>query len=410
MQSSPLAARQPPGLARADGQAAAVSTDEILGDALRAVRTQLQMDVAFVSEFERGRRVFRQVDPQDGACPVKVGGSDPLEESYCQRVVDGRLPGLICDATQNPEALTLPVTTALPVGAHLSVPIRFSDGSVYGTFCCFSYQPNHLLAERDLRTLRILADFAGRLLEEQVKARRTHEIVESRLRTVLSERLFGIVYQPIFDIVRHRVVGHEALTRFSAEPVRTPDRWFAEAAEVGQLERLELAVIEAALKGLEHFPPDAYLALNISPETILDGEMARVLEGWPLQRLVLEVTEHASVADYGRMAATLAPWRRAGLRLAVDDAGAGYSSFRHILKLKPDVIKLDSSLIRDIDRDQDSRALAAALIRFAQETGSQIVAEGVETEAELEMLRRLKVDNAQGYLLGRPMPLAGGRH
>jgi len=218
--SSPATGRSPVP-ARAEQPDAARTTDQILGDALRAVRTQLQMDVAFISEFDHGRRVIRQVDAQGDSGPLRVGGSDPLEESYCQRVVDGRLPGLICDATLNAEALTLPVTTALPVGAHLSVPIHFSDGSLYGTFCCFSYQPNHALAERDLRTLRILADFAGRLLEEQVKAKKTRDLLASRLEEVMRDRQFGIVYQPIFDVVRQRVVGQEALTRFSAQPQRS---------------------------------------------------------------------------------------------------------------------------------------------------------------------------------------------
>jgi EAL domain-containing protein (putative c-di-GMP-specific phosphodiesterase class I) len=101
----------------------------------------------------------------------------------------------------------------------------------------------------------------------------------------------------------------------------------------------------------------------------------------------------------------LEPLRRKGMKLAVDDAGSGYASFRHILKLKPDVIKLDISLIKKIDSDSCSRALAAALIRFAEETGSHIVAEGVETQAELDVLRELKVDKVQGFLLGRPMPI-----
>lgn len=266
--------------------------------------------------------------------------------------------------------------------------------------------PNGALDERDLNLLRVFAAFAGRLLEQQVMARREREQVEHRLRTVLRERLFGIVYQPIFDVVRHRVVGYEALARFSAEPVRTPDKWFGEAAEVGLQEPLELAVIEKALEGLEHFPADTYLSLNVSPETILGGALGQALAGRPLRRLMLEVTEHALVADYSRMSSELAPLRKGGLMLAVDDAGAGYASFRHILKLKPDVIKLDSSLIRKIDTDKDSRALAAALIRFAEETGSKIVAEGVETDAELDMLRHLNVNKAQGYLLGRPMPIA----
>lgn len=385
-----------------------LTTDEVLGDALHAVRTELGMDVAFVSEFDQGRRWFRQVDPRDRACPVQVGGSDPLEDSYCQRVVDGRLPGLIRDAMQLPEARALAATAALPVGAQLSVPIRFSDGSVYGTFCCFSHRANPALDERDLRTLRILADFAGHLLEPQVRARRARERLAWQIDTILGGRQFDIAYQPIVDVEHERVVGHEALARFTAEPARTPDQWFAEAAGVGLRERLELGVIEAALEGLGHFPDHTYLSLNVSPETILARALGRVLAGQPLRRLMLEVTEHDLVADYARIAAELAPWRQGGLRLAVDDAGAGYASFRHILMLKPDVIKLDSSLIRGIDRNLDSRSLAAALVRFAGETGSLVVAEGVDTEAELAVLRRLGIGLVQGYLLGHPLPIGRG--
>lgn len=118
--------------------------------------------------------------------------------------------------------------------------------------------------------------------------------------------------------------------------------------------------------------------------------------------IVLEITEHSTVQDYDKLEYTLRPLRARGMRLAVDDAGAGHSSFRHILRLQPEYIKLDISLTRNIDADPARRALAAALIGFASETGSELIAEGVETEAELATLRALGIHKAQGYLLGRP--------
>lgn len=120
---------------------------------------------------------------------------------------------------------------------------------------------------------------------------------------------------------------------------------------MGLQKELEIALIEAALQGFDRLPADSYLSLNVSPETILSGAVGEVLASQPLDRLMLEVTEHALVQDYERLAEALEPLRREGLRLAVDDAGAGYASFRHILKLKPDVIKLDASLIRNVDSD-----------------------------------------------------------
>lgn len=383
--------------------------DEMIADILSAVRVQLRMDVAFISEFENGRRTFRHVDVRqrgNDAGPPRPGLSHPLEESYCQRLVDGRLPELIPDTLREPAATALPVTQALSIGAYMGVPIRFSDGRLYGTFCCYRNEADKTLNDRDMDFLRLFATVAGRLLEQQVNARKSRAEMLARVRSVIDEMRFSMVFQPIVDVVEHRVVGYEALARFAIAPSRPPDQWFEEAGHVGMQDKLEAAVISLALESLDRLPEEVYLSINMSPTTILNGTLGEVLKGQPLKRLMLEVTEHVSVDDYGKIAEHLAPLRQQGLRLAVDDAGAGYASFRHILKLGPDLIKLDSSLIRRIDKERNNRALAAALIRFAEETGSKIVAEGVETEAELRVLRELKSNNAQGYLLGRPLPIS----
>ncbi|UPQ83920.1 EAL domain-containing protein [Pseudomonas knackmussii] len=382
-----------------------LSLSEMLAETLHAVRSHLGMDVAFISEFRGGSRVFRYLDGNFVPLQLAVDASDPLEDSYCQRVLDGRLPELIQDAALLPEALALPVTEALPVGAHLSVPLRFSDGRVYGTFCCFSTTPDGTLNERDLSTLRLFADFAGRLLERHALSELKYAETFARIRSVIDQRTYSVVYQPIVHLLENRVVGYEALARFSATPLRSPDIWFTEAGSIDLQAELEIALIEEALKGLVFLPEHAYLSLNVSPSTILTGALTGALVGQPLTRLMLEVTEHVSISDYQLVAEALEPLRKQGLRLAVDDAGAGFASFRHILMLKPDVIKLDGSLIRNIDSSLGCRALAAALVRFAEETGSKVVAECIETDAELAVLRELKVNKAQGFLLGRPAPL-----
>lgn len=387
-----------------DYPAATQLIDQLLMDALNTVRTSLDLEVAFISEFRSGRRIFRYVDSDTGFCPLHIGDSDPVDQSFCQRVVDGRLPELMTDARENPEARTLQVTTQMPIGAHLSVPVRL-NGEVFGTFCAFSRQPRASLDQGDLMLVRMYADFVGRILGRIVRDQGNMLERRERIRQVLDQQLFHMVYQPIFHVGMNKLVGHEALTRFTIQPGRPPDYWFNEAGEVGLQVDLEIAVIRRALADLVHFPEATYLSFNVSPQTILHGSVLDVFEGCPLDRLMLEVTEHASIDDYGIIAEKLSSLRQRGLRLAVDDAGAGYASFRHILKLKPDVIKLDSSLVAAIDKDGGIRALAAALIRFAEETGSKVVAEGVETEQELQVLRQLKVNKAQGYLLGRPGPL-----
>lgn len=379
--------------------------DEVVLDALCAIRLHLDMEVAFIAEFSGGRRRFRYVDSTLENAPIAVGDSDPLEQSYCQRVVDGRLPELIHDASLIAEALELPATLSVPVGAHLSVPIRLGDGQLYGTFCCFSTQPDFTLGDRDLAIMHLFADFASRQLGRDLAAERRRQEMRQRISSVLEAKSFTSVYQPIVHLIDNKIVGFEALTRFWSRPIRSPDVWFNEAAEVGLSEQLEMAAIAKALTILSQIPDELYLSINVSPKNILSGAINAALQDVPLQRIVLEVTEHVAIPDYSQFGHCLAPLRDRGIRLAVDDAGAGYASFLHILKLKPEIIKLDISLIRNIDTDITRRALATALVGFAQETGSQLVAEGVETAPELAALKQLLINTAQGYLLGHPLPL-----
>ena len=382
-----------------------IATRPPLERGLSAIRRHLGMEVAFISQFVDGRRVFRHVDADSPEVPVQVGASDPLEESYCQRVVDGRLPELIPDACLDTEALTLAATRALPVGAHLSVPIRLADGQVYGTFCCFSRSADHTLTHRDLDMMRVFAQMAAEEIQDALTAREARRLVEDRIEAVCNADGLQMVYQPIVDVSNARVGGFESLARFSPQPQRSPDVWFAEAAHVGRAVEMETKAIRLALGALAQLPPDIYVTVNTSPETIVSGQFASVLRGFPLERIVVEVTEHQVVERYEDIAAVMLPLQSQGLRVAIDDAGAGYASFRHILNLHPNIVKMDYSITHCIDSDRSRRALAAAMHGFAAETGCHIVAEGVETTAELETIRRLGIGRAQGYHLGRPMPL-----
>lgn len=381
------------------------SVEDSVQDILHAIRSHLKMEVAFLSEFAYGKRFFRYVDASCPDHPVKVGGSDPLEESYCQRVVDGRLPELMTDAALYPAAAELPVKAALPVGAHLSVPVKLSDGRIYGTFCCFSHAPDQTLTERDLDVMRLFAHLAAKQIEQHVFVCEQRLEIEQRIKSILGQDSLFAVYQPIYHLSQNSIAGFEALSRFAVKPERSPDIWFNEAGKVGLGVALETKAIRVALQGLRQLPDEVYLSINISPEAILNGAIGNAFKDMPLNRLVLEVTEHALIDSYEEIAAAILPLRNGGIRIAVDDAGAGYASFRHILNLAPDIIKLDMSLTRNIENDRSRRALAAALIRFAEETGSKIVAEGVETASELRMLRQLGDVKAQGYLLGRPMSI-----
>lgn len=229
-----------------------------------------------------------------------------------------------------------------------------------------------------------------------------------RIREVLDGGLIRMVFQPIADLRDDRVAGLEALARFDLEPSRTPDVWFDEAQAVDLREELELAAVNMALDGLEHLPPGTYLSINLSPETVTSARFAEMLPMLPAARVILEVTEHARVQDYGALGEALHDFRARGGRLAVDDAGAGFASLKHILRLAPEVVKLDREVAQGIDVDRPRRALASALVSFASDLGAQVVAEGIETEAEVDALRGLGVTYGQGYYLARPGPIPPG--
>ncbi|MBW3668045.1 MAG: EAL domain-containing protein [Actinobacteria bacterium] len=380
-----------------------VPAREVLPRLLRAAREHLRMEVAFISEFVDGDRVFRHVDAASSGAPVRVGGSDPLEESYCARVVDGRLPQLMVDAGRVPEAAALPATAALPVGGHISVPLVLSDGRVYGTFCCFRADADESLNQRDLEIVRMFADVATAYVEADVSERHRRAAVEERIAAAIEvDGSLRTVFQPVIGLRDGALLGVEALSRFDVRPYRAPDVWFAEAASIGVGARLEQAAVRSAVRGLSLLPESAFLAVNVSPEAVMAGVLDDVVARVDVSRLVLEMTEHAAVADYELLEAALRPLRRRGALLAVDDAGAGYASFRHILRLRPEWIKMDASITRGIDDDPARLALADAMVGFAGRIGSSIIAEGVETPGELRVLESLGVTAAQGYHLARP--------
>ena len=223
-----------------------------------------------------------------------------------------------------------------------------------------------------------------------------------RIEDVLHNGPLRMALQPIIDINRDTLVSVEALARFSDD--RAPDIWFREAHDTGLGLELELLAVQTALQLLPSLPPTVSMSVNASPALILDERFPAALTSAAvdLARVVIEITEHEAIVAYEDINAALAPLRQQGVRLAVDDTGAGYASFNHVLHLRPDVIKLDRSLLGNISVDPARRALVTAIVLLALELDAVITAEGVETPDQLATLRSLGVDRVQGYLLARP--------
>ena len=403
--SGVVATKPKPGL---DGLAelARLSLDgssEAIERILSLARAALDMDVALVGSFD-GEYVIQAIDGESEFFDLEPGSRIPAEKTYCQRMIQGALPHLVTDALEDERTADLPVTRESGIGAYVGVPIRLWDGTLYGTLCCLSRSAEPSLNERDVRFLRVLAEILADQLDREQLESEKRKLEWSRIRAVLDRGSVDVEFQPVFDLNDCKIVSLEALARFWTEPMRSPAAWFAEAAEVGLGTELELAAITSALERLADFPPDVALALNVSPATALDWRFVDLVIDFAPQ-LVIEITEHAQVDDYDALQVALAPLRKRGAKLAIDDVGAGFANLRHILRLAPDIVKLDLSLTSEIARDPAREALASSLVGFASGVGASIAAEGISSDEDLTLLRSLGVNYGQGFYLARPSPL-----
>ena len=241
-----------------------------------------------------------------------------------------------------------------------------------------------------------------RRVTQAMTAERNVAAARRRLANLFDGPGVTIALQPIVDLATGRLAGVEALARFSDG--RGPDEWFGDARTAGMTGQLDRLTFASALELLPTLPEECYLSVNASPELLTETTLVDELgnQSIPLERLVIEITEHVPISSYPDLHAALANLRRRGVRLAIDDTGAGYASLNHVLQLKPDVIKIDRSLIANITGDPARRSLVTALVLLALDLGATVTGEGVETPSELETLATLGVDCGQGYLLGHP--------
>ena len=263
-----------------------------------------------------------------------------------------------------------------------------------------------------LRTRQLYADLRRARPARQATAEGELTGDADRVQIVLKDQAIRSVYQRIVDVDSLATVGYEALSRFDDAAVRTPDLWFAEAFALGCGVELEWLAATTALAGLSWLPESRFLSVNMSPSTVLHLAEHELCEPDAWQHVVIELTEHEVVEDYDVLHRALAGPRAHGARLAADDLGSGYAGLRQLLQLQPDIIKLDISLVHDIQHSPAQRALARALLAFAADVGANVIAEGVGDAGELAVLRDLGAPWAQGYLLGRPqsaeLQLTGG--
>jgi EAL domain-containing protein (putative c-di-GMP-specific phosphodiesterase class I) len=360
------------------------------------------MDLALVSEFTDEHQIFHAVEGGGDSFEIWPGSTIPLQHGYCWPMTRGDLPGVVPDVRAEPRTRDLPLTAQSGVGSYVGVPMVLGDGGVYGTLSCLSHRANPNLGNDDVRFLGVAARFLTNEIErlETIRHRRRQAV---RIKRLIQDRGMNMVFQPIFDLAASEPVGFEALARFRRRA--EPARWFAEAAEAGMGPSLELMAVRLALQALGSLPARTYLSINLSPRSLGSPGLGEALDGVEGQRVVFELTEHVGVQHYGLLDRELRPFRDQGIRLAIDDVGAGFATLRHVLRMSPEILKLDVSLITHIDADAVRRALVASLVNFADRVGTSLIAEGIATGRELEVVRELGVPYGQGYFLGRPKPV-----
>ena len=254
-----------------------------------------------------------------------------------------------------------------------------------------------------LATLTEFSVMSGAILGPMLSERWQRDRLRAEVQSVIAARAFTPVFQPIVNLATRKFVGYEALTRFS-DGTR-PDLRFLAADKVGMMVPLEMATLNLQVEQAKRLPKGSFVSLNVSPTLAIRLTPLLDIVAAVDRAVVLEITEHAEIDDYSCLMAALNQVRSHAM-LAVDDAGAGYAGLHHILELRPQYVKLDISLVRNIDSDPARQAMVTGMARFAESVGCALIAEGIETENELTTLRLLKVEYGQGYFLAKPAPIA----
>ncbi len=264
------------------------------------------------------------------------------------------------------------------------------------------YNPKIRLERLIYRGIREAAN-AARSIEERERARRAADLRES-----LRERAVYVEYHPIVVAETREIFGYEALARGVMRSLRSPEVMFDVAAEADLVWELSRLCRSRAIEGLDtRLKQGELLFLNVDPHDFSDPDFNEHLVERP-ERVVIEITERTAIKDYPKFRERLRAFRNAGYRFAVDDAGSGYAGLGSIANLEPDFIKLDISLINAIDTNFIKQNLVETMVRFANDHGAMVIAEGVERAEEFKTVQDLGVHLVQGFFLHRPAAMTLG--
>jgi EAL domain-containing protein (putative c-di-GMP-specific phosphodiesterase class I) len=369
---------------------------------LTLARMHLGMEVAIVSEFTGEEQVLRHLEGDPEAFGLQIGSPARLSETYCWGVANGHLPPVVHDARADVRVRDLEVTWEADIGSYIGVPIRFSDGRLYGSVCCLSHSASPSLRDRDADFMTMVAALLGQELEAEWTAHQKRLETFGRIREVLEGGGLGVAFRPIFDLDSLAIVGYETLPRF--DEGGSPERWFADADEIGLAADLERAAIQVSLAHLGDLPRGAYQWVSLSPRVMGSSTILDMLAEAPGDRTIVGLAPTGQDGESGLVEATH-DLRARGLRIAFDHVGGEPTALSAIYRLQPELLRLDAGTVRGIDADPPQRDVISFLVRLGSEVGAVILAEGIETRETLNLLRDLGVAYGQGYALAPPLSL-----
>ncbi|MCK9897824.1 EAL domain-containing protein [Frankia sp. AgB32] len=384
--------------------------DPAVVDLLGILRRTLRMDVAWLGRLTGDLLVLQVLDGDAQRFSLAPGVTVRAEKGLYTQILRGTAPEVIPDIHADPRVTQTAGFHELGIRSYAATPVHDHDGSLYGLVGCLGSRPQRAPSPADGPFLRLLATSLRTSILDLHRMWGTRARLFQTILDLIDNGGPRVVFQPVRDLADGTVLGVEALSRFPGSS-HGPQWWFAAAHNVGLGADLEKAAIRQALRALGHLPPGVLLGVNASPTTITTELVELLVNARPAGHLVIEVTENEQLGD-STLDGNLAALRLGGVRLAIDDLGTGYSSLEHVIRLHPDYIKIDASIIRNIDVDPVRRAVTSGIVSISRELSEQVIAEGVETASQLRAIIQAGIPYGQGYLLGPPAPtleLAGTR-
>ncbi|WP_161981622.1 sensor domain-containing phosphodiesterase [Aurantiacibacter suaedae] len=387
-----------------------LASDPQIAGFLHSARAHLGLEIGLIGRWVADET--REITHVDSLLdlPLEPGLRQHREETYCWHVLTGELPEMIADPAPYPKALALHITEALPVGTHFSVPLRLSDGTVWGSFCAMGRTPDPTLTGRDLAIFEGFAAMAAERIDTLIAEAARREQTRQRIEDMFEGDAVTIFQQPIHQLADGKPVGVECLARFPDVNKRSPGAWFGDAESTGLGEELEMTAVRGAIETLAGVPEGFFAAIKAPARCVVSGAVRAALEAEAPADVIVTLTQYAAAEDKLALVQALEAIRPTA-RVAIDMVGTSYASMQLAALVKPDFVKLDMALARNVATDPAARALVSAVVALVSEWNGAVVAEGIEESAQAEAMQSLGVSHAQGYLFARPMPMvAAAQH